>query len=208
MRSTTIAIRQRLAAGLIVLCIALPSAAENADAVAVVDGLHSALIGIMRDGKTLGYEGRRKRIAPIIERSFDLPFIARFTLGRHWSELSADQKDTMVDVFSRLTIANYAARFNAFSGEQFETLTSNPARKGRELVRTVLKVDKDSANNVTLDYLLQESEHSWRIINVIANGVSDLSLKRADYGAVIKSGGFESLIAKLNEQIKDLESKR
>jgi phospholipid transport system substrate-binding protein len=188
--------------------MALPCGAGNADAVAVVDGLHSALITIMRDAKALGFEGRRERIAPVVERSFDLPFIAQFTLGRHWSELNPGQQKLMVDVFSRLTIANYAARFNDFSGEQFQTLASDPARKGRELVRTVLKVDNDSANDVTLDYLLHETGQGWRIINVIANGVSDLSLKRADYGAVMKSGGFDSLIAKLSDQIKDLESKR
>lgn len=206
MRSTTIAIPQRLAAGLFALCVALPGTAQNTDAVAVVDGLHSALIDIMRDAKALGYAGRRDRIAPVIERSFDLPFIARFALGRHWSELSAEERNTMVDVFSRLTIAQYAARFNGFSGEQFVTLSSDQARKGRELVRTVLKTAGGSADNVTLDYLLNETEQGWRIINVIANGVSDLSLKRADYGAVIKSAGFDGLITKLDGQIKDLES--
>ena len=208
MRSTTIAIPQRLSVLLFTLCISLPCAAEKTDAVAVIDGLHSTLIAIMRDAKALGFEGRRERIAPVVERSFDLPFIAQFTLGRHWSELNPGQQKLMVDVFSRLTIANYAARFNNFSGEQFQTLANDPARKGRELVRTVLKVDNDPANNVTLDYLLHETEQGWRIINVIANGVSDLSLKRADYSAVMKSGGFDSLIAKLNDQIKDLESKR
>ncbi len=206
MRLTTTALRQTLIAVLLALCTALPSAAQNADAVAVVENLHAALLDIMQNAESLGYAGRRDRIAPIIEESFDLQFLTRFAVGRSWSDLSAEQRNVMVDVFSRWTIGHYAARFNGYSAEQFETISSKQARKGRELVRTVLKINNDPGENVSLDYLLQESGGKWRIVNVIANGVSDLSLKRADYGAVIKTQGLDSLIAKLNGQIGEFET--
>ncbi len=69
----------------------------------------------------------------------------------------------------------------------------------------MLEVNDDPADNVSLDYLLHETAGKWRVVNVIANGVSDLSLKRADYGAVVKAQGLESLVAKLEAQISDLE---
>lgn len=206
MRSTTIAVPHSLVAGLLALCTILPSFAQTSDAAAVVDKLHAALLDIMKNAEVLGLAGRRDRIAPVIEQSLDLPFIARFTLGRHWADLSEEQQKIMVDVFSRWTIAHYAARFNAYSGQRFETSSSEPTRRGRELVRTLLKSGSDSAENVNLDYLLQKSDGTWRIVNVIANGVSDLSLKRADYGAEIKARGFDSLIGKLNAQVEVLES--
>ena len=206
MRFTTTAVLQTLMAGLLALGTVLPSAAQNTDAVATVDNLHAALLDIMQNAESLGLAGRRDRIAPVIRDSLDLRFITRFALGRYWSDLSAEQRDSIVDVFSRWTIANYASRFNAYSGEQFETISSEPARRGRELVRTALMVSNDPAENVTLDYLLHEADGKWRIVNVIANGVSDLSLKRADYGAVLKAQGLDNLIAKLNGQIGDLES--
>ena len=205
MRSTATAALQTLMAGLLALSTVLPSAAQNVDAVATVDNLHAALLDIMQNAESLGFAGRRDRIAPVIQESLDLPFITRFALGRYWSDTNADQRAAMVDVFSRWTIAHYASRFNGYSGERFETISSESARRGRELVRTVLKVSNDPAENVTLDYLLHETGAKWRIVNVIANGVSDLSLKRADYGAVIKAQGLDSLIAKLNGQISDLE---
>ena len=90
--------------------------------------------------------------------------------------------------------------------EKFVIVSSEEARKGRIVVRTVLEVSDDPGENVTLDYLLRISFGKWRIINVVANGVSDLSLKRADYGSVIKTDGFRSLIDKLNDQITEFES--
>ena len=41
-------------------------------------------------------------------------------------------------------------------------------------------------------------------MNVVAQGVSDLSLKRADYTAVIKTEGFDSLINRLEKKIAEM----
>ncbi|MGH8605553.1 MAG: ABC transporter substrate-binding protein, partial [Gammaproteobacteria bacterium] len=54
---------------------------------------------------------------------------------------------------------------------------------------------------VRLDYVLQTKSDEWLIVNVIADGVSDLSLKRADYTSVLKSKGFDDLITVLNDKI-------
>ncbi|MCZ6893424.1 MAG: ABC transporter substrate-binding protein, partial [Gammaproteobacteria bacterium] len=45
------------------------------------------------------------------------------------------------------------------------------------------------------------NDNKWLIVNVIAQGISDLSLKRADYTAVIKKEGFDSLVNRLNDKI-------
>lgn len=204
MQFATRALLRTVAAGLIGLGAVLSSAAQNADAVATVDRLHGALLDIMQNARTLGYAGRRDRIAPVVRESFDLPFIARFALGRYWSELDSEERETFVNVFSRWTVAHYAARFNGYSGEKFEVVSVEPSRRERELVRTVLDVPNEPAADVTLDYLLHETDGKWRIINVIANGVSDLSLKRADYGAVMKTQGFKYLVERLEGQVLEL----
>jgi phospholipid transport system substrate-binding protein len=54
-----------------------------------------------------------------------------------------------------------------------------------------------------LDYLLHRPGNQWLIVNVIAQGVSDLALKRADYSAFLKSKGYEALLKKLNQKINE-----
>jgi phospholipid transport system substrate-binding protein len=206
MRSANKALLHTVVAGLLTWCIVFPSSAQNADAIATVDTLHAALLDIMQNAESLGFAGRRDRVGPVVHESLDLPFITRFAVGRYWKDLSTTERDAMLDVFSRWTVAHYAARFNGYSGEQFQFVSAEPSRRGRELVRTVLEVGGDSAEDVTLDYLLHEKDGKWRVINVIANGVSDLSLKRADYGAVIKAQGLDTLMTKLEDQISDLAS--
>jgi phospholipid transport system substrate-binding protein len=49
--------------------------------------------------------------------------------------------------------------------------------------------------------MLKEKGNSWRIINIIANGVSDLALKRSEYTTILQREGFDALINKINEKI-------
>jgi phospholipid transport system substrate-binding protein len=170
-----------------------------ASAATVVERLHSALLDAMRGGTTLGYEGRLRSLAAIVDQSFDFPTISRIVTGAHWEALNPQQKALFELTFRNLSISTYASKFDAFSGERFETLGTDAEEGGRVEVRTRLL--RANGEEVTLSYVLQEGKRGWRIVNVIADGVSDLSLKRADYTAVLQSSGFDPLIGKLNEKI-------
>ena len=45
----------------------------------------------------------------------------------------------------------------------------------------------------------------WTIIFFVSGGINDLSLKRAEYAAIIKKDGFEVLVKKLEQKIYDLQ---
>ena len=48
--------------------------------------------------------------------------------------------------------------------------------------------------------MLQKNSGIWKVINVIARGVSDLSLKRADYTHYLESGSLGSLADVITEK--------
>jgi phospholipid transport system substrate-binding protein len=179
------------------LMVSPPSAGDR-HTIAVVEGLHTTLLTVMKEGAKIGYNGRYDRLEPIIKTRFDLPFIAKTVVGRYWETFSLEQKTRFVETFSRLSIATYAANFDSYSGERFKTVSEKEV-SGGILVKSLLI--KSDGGEVRLDYLLHQIDNQWRIINVIANGVSDLALKRADYSALLKSKGFETLLVRLNEKI-------
>lgn len=165
----------------------------------VVEKLHASLLTVMKEAERLGYQGRYDRLNPVISATFDFPFIARVIVGRYWQEFSDEEKAKFVETFSRLSIATYAGRFNGYSGERFKVVSSKATRRGRIVVRSVLI--KPEADEIKLDYILHKRENRWNVINVVANGVSDLSLKRTDYTTFLKKKGYNSFIDKLNEKI-------
>ena len=171
-----------------------PSAAKD-----IVLNFQKQLIAVMEQGKTLGFQGRYEQLEKAIVDSHDLTKIARIVVGKEWKKLSDEQKATLTDVFSRLSISAYAHNFKDFSGESFNYVSEDETARGGVIVHTVFVLPEDK--DVKFDYMLKKKGDNWRIINIIANGVSDLALKRSEYTSVLKRQGFDVLIAKINEKI-------
>jgi phospholipid transport system substrate-binding protein len=180
------------------MVMARPSLAAH-PATQVIENLHGTLLAVMQEAGKLGYRGRYQRLAPVISASFDLPFIARVAVGSYWPKFNDSQRSKFIQTFTTLSIATYAANFDGYSGERFKVISGSELRAGQFLVRSVLV--KSDGEEVQLDYVLHQKDNTWRIINVIADGVSDLSMKRADYSAFLEKQGFGALLAKLNEKI-------
>lgn len=172
---------------------------------ATLERFHAGLLDVMKRAKTLGYAGRHEVLAPLVRDTYDLPFMARTAAGKHWRALDETQQAKLVDAFTRMTIANYAGRFTGWEGDRFELRGEEPAGQETTLVRTAL-VGGDG-KTTQLDYRLRHADGGgWRIIDVFLNGtVSELALRRSEYGAVIERDGFDALIASLDRKIAGLE---
>ncbi len=179
--------------------------AQDTPAAGVVETLHAELIGVMREADSLGFTGRRDRLAPVIEGAFELPLIARASTGRYWKKLDEAQRARLVDAFTRLTVATYAGRFDGFDGESFRIVSQGPAPRETVLVNSELV--KSDGDTVELNYLLRETDAGWRIIDVYLDGVySELATRRSVYAGLIGRNGIEGLIAAIEDKIVEYES--
>lgn len=184
------------------------SAESAADSpVPMIETFHAGLLDIMKDAKTLGFEGRVEKLGPLMSRTFDLEFMASKTVGRHWGTLSPDDKQRWIETFTRFTTANYAGRFKGYTGEQFVTLGTEDAGHDTRLVLTRIKVPNDEP--VELNYrVMQEKSGQWRVIDVYLDGkVSELTLRRSEYASALKRDGFEQLCDSVETKIAELRSK-
>jgi phospholipid transport system substrate-binding protein len=165
----------------------------------VVSTLHESLIKAMREGEKLGYRGRFDLLAPVVDQTHDLDFIARTTLGANWTRLDAEQQRTFLDVFRKLSIGTYAGWFKDYGGERFEFLERQSMPRDQIMVRS--RLVQPSGETVRFDYILRQGKDGWRIINILADGVSDLALKRVEYRAILQRDGFPTLIDMLKKKI-------
>ncbi len=175
--------------------------AEEQTAKQVVETFQAELLTVMQQGKELGFQGRYDKLSIAIANSHDLTKIARIVVGREWLNLSEEQKQQLTEVFTDLSIASYAHNFKEFSGESFKFDSKEETARGGIIIHTYLQIPDDK--DVKFDYMLKKTGDNWRIINIIANGVSDLALKRAEYTTILKRDGFEALIAKITEKINN-----
>ena len=78
------------AALLSIACLG-PALAAN-EPLQVIERLHAALLDVMRNAADLGYEGRYQELEPVLEESYDFPFMIRIAVGPAWRELEEAQR--------------------------------------------------------------------------------------------------------------------
>ena len=188
---------------LALLGVAAPSAIQASDARAVVADLEAALITTMKNAERLGFKGRYEALAPVVARTYDLPYIGRLVLSTSWMELGEEQRARFATAFEKLVVSTFAGELGAYRGQRFKFELEKPLRRGRILIRSRL-VEQDGGAN-QFDYRLQKVDGRWRVINVSVDGVSDLALKRSEYGTLVRTDGFEALISRIQSQIRQYE---
>jgi len=169
----------------------------------VVESFYDSLLHVMRNAQELGFQGRYDTLDGVIRTAYNLPAMAKAAVAGEWQRLSAEQRQMLVDAFSRMSIATYASRFDGYGGEKLEVLDTQDGPRGTLVVKT--RIVKSDGEAVTLNYLMREYEKHWRIIDVFLKGtISELAKNRSEYGAVMKREGFDSLIAKINAKVAEL----
>jgi phospholipid transport system substrate-binding protein len=178
------------------------AAAASGGPADVVNAFHNALLNNMKHGKDYGCEGRIKRLEPLVDGSFDVPVIAQTVMRKHWSELNDSQRKQLIAAFRDMTLVTYADQFASFGGEVFSVQDTQALPNGDQLVHA--RLQPGSGDLVAFDYILHGQDGNWRIINVIADGVSDLALRSAQYNKLYedKGKGFDGLLAWLQAQTK------
>ena len=113
---------------------------DDPDAKQIVDVFQAQLLDAM---KLKTYSERYQTLSEPVLSSHDLTFIIRVGIRNEWKKLSKPQKQQLVDVFSRLAIAEYAKHFKDFSGESFIFDSQEETRQGGIVVRMRLLLNED-----------------------------------------------------------------
>ncbi|HUO97711.1 MAG TPA: ABC transporter substrate-binding protein [Rhizomicrobium sp.] len=177
--------------------LSAPSRAEATDpAVKPVQQLCDALIDVMKNAKTLGMQGRYDKLKPVIEQTFDLADMTKYSVGPVWMTMSPQDHESLEAAIERYTLANYASNFDGYDGEKFVVDPTVQVRGSDRIVSTKL-VTKTETH--PLAYKMRQIGGNWRVLDVYyENSISQLAKQRSDFGATVQSGGAPALVKKLN----------
>jgi phospholipid transport system substrate-binding protein len=206
------AVRSTLTLSALVLAVVIGIAAPVRAAgdahdgpVAPIAALTETLLDTMRNARTLGFDGRRDKLTPVLRETFDFPFMARLAAGAHWSELDANDQSRFANLFGDMSIATFAARFDGYSGQTFEVGEPRDGPRGTRLVPTKLVHPDPDKAAVTISYLMRETDTGWHAVDVYLKGTySELATKRSEYTSIIKRKGFDALVTRIRDKIAEL----
>lgn len=145
-------------------------------------------------------EQRETRFRDLLREGFDIKFIGRFVLGRHWRPATPQQRDDFQRLFEQYIIKTYSYRLGGYSGESFNVISARPAGKKDAMVRT--RIDRPAGPPIKADWRVRAIEDQYKIIDITVEGVSMALTQRTEFAAVIKSSGFEGLLAALRARVE------
>jgi phospholipid transport system substrate-binding protein len=184
-----------LAIGLIAGCAAAIAAGPQDN----VRSFYATLLTTMKDGGVLGQSGRYAKLAPVVDRVFDVPLMTRLAIGSSWEAIPAAHRQQLTEAFRHYVAATYADRFDSWSGEQLEVTGERPYNAD-VIVQT--KIVKPNGEATTLNYLMRENQGAWQISDVYLDGtISQLAVQRSEFSSILRREGIEGLVMTLNRKV-------
>jgi phospholipid transport system substrate-binding protein len=187
---------------LLAAAVLVPLAAHaEEDPAQPIRALNDALLGLMRAGPATTFAQRMQSLTPVAQRAFDLPLILRTSVGLRWNSLAEAQRQELLYVFTRYTVASYVSNFNSFGGERFEIDAATRPVGQDQVVQT--RIVPASGDPTRIDYVMRDSAGSgWKAVDVLLDGtISRVAVQRSDFRSLLASGDAELLIVALREKV-------
>jgi phospholipid transport system substrate-binding protein len=169
----------------------------------VIRQFYVELQNVMQHATTLGARGRYQKLEPIVLRMFDVPYMARLSIGPTWARLATDQKRRVAQAYGRYLTALYATRFDGYSGERFEVLGEQQI-KHATMIKT--RIVKSNGEPVSINFVMHDNDIAWQARDVyLDSAISEVATRRSEFAALLRSSGIDALIASLNKKADDLQ---
>ncbi len=170
--------------------------AEQDEAESFIQELGNNAIEMLSD-KKLSKKQKISEFEKLLDLGFEVPLIARYALGKHWRKTPKDQREKYVDAFRSFIVDSYASRLGQFGGEKF--YTNNVREDGKRGFIVSSLIETPSGTKVKVDWRLKKINNSFRIYDVIIEGISMVITQRDEFSSIIqRSGGdIEPLINRL-----------
>jgi len=167
-------------------------------AVAFVRQTGAALVGVINGPGDNAQ--KRAALAQIIDRTVDVPGVARFTLGRFWREATAQQRQRYMEAFHQVLVTNIGTKLGEYEGVRFMVNRAVPAQDGVQVDTTVLRPNQPPTN---VGWVIASPAGNPKIVDVIAEGTSLRLTQRSDYGSFLthNNSNIDALINAMQHQV-------
>ncbi len=164
---------------------------------AVIRETVNQVIAVLND-PVLAKPERLLAIEAIVYARFDFRTMSKQVLARNWKRFSAPQQREFQREFKNYLAYTYGARLSRYEQQQVDIVGERTGPRGHVTVKT--KIVGGENNGATVDYVLIDREGSWRVFDVIVEGISFVSNYRDQFRQVLSRGGPDHLLAELRKK--------
>jgi phospholipid transport system substrate-binding protein len=127
---------------------------------------------------------------------WDRQYTGQLVMGRYWREASPEQREAFIDGLYRRLLDSYGDGILQYDADRLKILGTrgNPA-DGRVMVDSEVRLEDGTP--VPISYRLRIHEDSWKVYDVVIEGISYVTNYRNQYASEFRSKGVERVIAEL-----------
>jgi len=184
-----------------ILCLIFPGSAFAGVPLETVKGYADKVLDVLRD-PALKAEAAKKtkkdKLRAISEKMFDFTELSKRTLAQNWSKFNPEQQKEFVELYTSLLEDAYANKIMAYTDEKMVFSTEVAlTEKTVEVRSTVLRKNGD----IPIYYRVIMKDGSWRVYDVVVEGVSLISNYRSQFREILANKTPESLLETLRKKV-------
>lgn len=141
---------------------------------------------------------RRAKLREIINPQFDFGKMAQLSLGTNWPEITAEQQQEFVSVFSDLLAKTYLTKIETIKAGMVSIETESLDSTGAKA--TVKTLVKSKGDVFPIDYKLLNVGGIWKAYDVVIENIGLVVNYRNEFTGLIRKEKFEGLMKKLREK--------
>jgi phospholipid transport system substrate-binding protein len=138
---------------------------------------------------------RQAMLRRLIETQMDIPALAAFMTDARLGQTAADLQRRFQRLLVDYLVAGYGRMIEAAATTPFDIVVENPLADGTAVVTTIFH--RPGSSPEPISWHLLATNGAYRIVDVVADGVSLAVTQRSVFLSVMRDGGLPLLITKL-----------
>jgi phospholipid transport system substrate-binding protein len=125
----------------------------------------------------------------------DLTEMARWVVGRNaWKEADVTTQQAFVREFKILLVGSYAGSLLGYTDQKIEFLPLRSAVENQQRIQVSSLIKDGGKAPLHLDYRLIREGNSWKVYDIIIEGVSLAQGYRAQFAEDVRVGGVSQVV--------------
>ena len=191
-------------AGFLLMMASLASSAATADIApdALARSVTDEVLTIVRSDKEVA-SGNRERVMQIVETKilphFNFSRMTQLAAGRNWRQATPEQQRELTEQFKTLLVRTYTTAFTQYRNETIEV---KPLRSAPGETDVVVKslIKRPAGQPIAVDYRMEKSGATWKVYDVVIEGVSLVENYRNTFNNEIQRTGVDGLVKVLADK--------
>ncbi len=157
------------------------------------------IIGVLQDPALKSEsraKDRRTAIRGAASQIFDFEETAKRAMGRHWQQLSDQDRAEFVPLFADLLERSYISKIEQYSGEKINYVGESVDPAG-DIATVKTSFTTKKGQDVPIEYHLHRRGDRWAIYDVFIEGVSLVSNYRTQFDKIIQTSSYQELVRKM-----------